>query len=149
MKSIFEPETFAELEGRIERLPASAVRQWGTMSVSQVLEHSTRGVEMATGRLPQRQILLGKLVGWAFKSKFLSEATFPRSAPTGAAFVVRDEPEFQAAKARLLDVLRGFHAAGASDCEGRMHSFFGRLTGAEWGIVEYKHLDHHLRQFGG
>ena len=28
------------------------------------------------------------------------------------------------------------------------HSFFGRLSGDEWGRLMYKHLDHHLRQFG-
>jgi len=30
-----------------------------------------------------------------------------------------------------------------------VHSFLGRLSGEEWGIMMYKHLDHHLRQFGG
>jgi len=29
-----------------------------------------------------------------------------------------------------------------------VHAFFGSLTGAEWGVSTYKHLDHHLRQFG-
>jgi hypothetical protein len=149
MKSVFEPEAFAELVGRIERLPASAARQWGTMSVSQALEHLARAVEMASGRLPQKQALVGRLVSWAIKGKFLGDAPFPRSAPTGPDFVVPNEPEFQATKARLLDVLRRFHAAGAPACDGNVHRFFGRLTGVEWGIVEFKHTDHHLRQFGG
>ena len=26
--------------------------------------------------------------------------------------------------------------------------FFGSLTGAEWGVSQFKHVDHHLRQFG-
>jgi hypothetical protein len=149
MKSVFEPEAFAELVGRIERLPASATRQWGTMTVSQALEHSARAVEMATGSRPQRQALVGRLVSWAIKGKSLGDAPFPRSAPTGPDFVVPNEPEFQVAKARLLEVLHPFHARGASGCDGNVHRFFGRLTGAEWGIVEFKHIDHHLRQFGG
>jgi len=26
--------------------------------------------------------------------------------------------------------------------------FFGKLSGKEWGELMYKHIDHHLRQFG-
>jgi DNA-binding response OmpR family regulator len=61
---------------------------------------------------------------------------------------VKGEPEFAAAKARVRSLLDDFHAQGERGCEGRVHGFFGRLTGAEWGITQYKHLDHHLRQFG-
>jgi hypothetical protein len=28
------------------------------------------------------------------------------------------------------------------------HPAFGRLSGKEWGVLCYLHLDHHLRQFG-
>jgi hypothetical protein len=28
------------------------------------------------------------------------------------------------------------------------HPAFGRLSGAAWGALSYKHIDHHLRQFG-
>jgi hypothetical protein len=40
------------------------------------------------------------------------------------------------------------HGMGEKGCDGNVHRFFGRLTGAEWGVTQYKHLDHHLRQFG-
>ena len=45
-------------------------------------------------------------------------------------------------------LIRELSAAGEKGCDGRVHPFFGRLTGAEWGISQFKHLDHHLRQFG-
>ncbi|MFD1127776.1 DUF1569 domain-containing protein [Paenibacillus provencensis] len=28
------------------------------------------------------------------------------------------------------------------------HPFFGKLTSEEWSIGLYKHLDHHLKEFG-
>jgi len=31
---------------------------------------------------------------------------------------------------------------------GRIHSFVCKLRSEEWGRLMYKHLDHHLRQFG-
>ena len=59
-----------------------------------------------------------------------------------------NEPEFAAAKTRLLSLMREFRAMGEKCCDGQVHAFFGRLSGAEWGVTQYKHLDHHLRQFG-
>jgi hypothetical protein len=41
-----------------------------------------------------------------------------------------------------------FAAAGPQGCTTHPHAFFGSLTPDEWAILMYKHLDHHLRQFG-
>ena len=32
--------------------------------------------------------------------------------------------------------------------DGNVHPFFGTLTGKQWGETQYKHVDHHFRQFG-
>jgi hypothetical protein len=149
MASVFELGAFAELIDRIQKLPPSAGRQWGKMNVSQMLEHVSRAVEMAMGRGKQQQRLLGRLLGWAFKAKFVGNEPVPRNSPTGPDFIVTGEPEFEATKARLLGLVRELHAMGESGCDGHVHLFFGRMSGAEWGATQYKHLDHHLRQFGG
>ena len=52
------------------------------------------------------------------------------------------------ARERLKTLIRDMHDAGATNSNGRVHSFFGKMTGAEWGVLQYKHVDHHLRQFG-
>ena len=44
--------------------------------------------------------------------------------------------------------MRDFHGLGEEGCEGHIHTFFGRMSGVWWGETQYKHLDHHLRQFG-
>jgi len=49
---------------------------------------------------------------------------------------------------RLSGLIDKFAAGGAAGCTKNPHSFFGRLTPEEWAILMYKHLDHHLRQFG-
>lgn len=148
MKSIFDPLVFQEILGRIARLTPGAPRQWGKMSPAQMLEHSARAVEMALGRGPQKQMWLGKLIGWIFKSQFLGEKPFQKNAPTGPDFVVRGEPDFAETRNRLVSVVRELHALGEGGVEGHVHGFFGALKGAEWGVTQYKHLDHHLRQFG-
>ena len=58
------------------------------------------------------------------------------------------EPDFQGTKEKVRALLSDLHAMGEKGCDGNVHRFFGRLTGAQWGVTQYKHLDHHLRQFG-
>jgi hypothetical protein len=58
------------------------------------------------------------------------------------------DPDFNSGKARLKAVLGELHVLGEKGCDGTVHAFFGPMTGEEWGITQYKHVDHHLRQFG-
>jgi hypothetical protein len=62
--------------------------------------------------------------------------------------VVQGEPDFGRTKERVKTLLGEFHALGEQGCHGNIHGFFGRMTGAEWGVTQFKHMDHHLRQFG-
>ena len=106
MKSLFDPEVFQDTVRRIEALQPSAPRQWGKMTPAQMLEHAARVVEMACGKGHQKQIWPGKLFSWTFRRNFLGEQPFGKNAPTGRDFVIQNEPEFAAVKARLLVALR-------------------------------------------
>lgn len=119
------------------------------MTASQMLEHTARAVDMATGKMPRQQAMLGKMIGWIFKKDFLGEKPFPKSSPTAPDFIIADDPDFAASKVRLKSVLRELHDLGERGVDGHVHGFFGPLTGAQWGVTQYKHVDHHLRQFGG
>jgi hypothetical protein len=59
-----------------------------------------------------------------------------------------DEREFAAERERLLTLTERFVRNGAGFAGQQAHAFFGKMTGAEWGELTHKHLDHHLRQFG-
>src|SRR5262249_10258368 len=126
---------------------AGSARQWGKMSPGQMLEHTARVLEMATGRKPSQQALPGKLIAWMFKKDFVGPKPFGKNAPTGPSFKVQDEPQLEATRAKVKELIRELHAQGEKGCDGRVHAFFGTLTGAEWGVTQYKHVDHHLRQF--
>ena len=148
MKTIFDRSTFDELLERLDRLGPRSERQWGKMSAAQMIEHVVLVMEMASGKTPGKQEFLGKAIGWIFKSNFLGEKPFPQNAPAGTRHTVTDDPDFEVAKARLKDLANDFHALGESGTDGNVHDFFGPLTGKQWGETQYKHLDHHLRQFG-
>jgi len=148
MRSLFEPDTYHAVLQRLDTLQPDATRQWGKMSAAQMLEHTARAVEMALGRRGRGQIWLGRLLGWMFWREFAGETPFRRNGPTGPDFIIHDEPDFAAAKARLRALVTELHAAGAAGCDGHVHGFFGRMSGEDWGRTQFKHVDHHLRQFG-
>lgn len=146
--SLFDANVFQDIVGRIDALQPASPRQWGKMTPAQMLEHSARALEMASGKGPQKQFWLGKLIGRLVLKNFLGEKPLSKNSPTAPEFIIQDEPDFAAAKQRLLGTMREFQSKGETGCDGNLHSFFGRLTGAEWGVLQFKHLDHHLRQFG-
>ena len=58
------------------------------------------------------------------------------------------EPDFLRTRERVNALLTELHVLGEKGCDGKIHVFFGRMTGAECGVTQFKHMDHHLRQFG-
>ena len=149
MKSIFQTHIQDELLERLDRLTPDAERRWGKMSPTQMMEHTARVLEMATSdEQPVKQIFLGKALGWIFKGQFLGEKPFRKNAPTGPDYVIKDEPEMELTRERLKAMIEKFHGRGPEGLDGNVHPFFGPLTGKQWGETQYKHVDHHLRQFG-
>ena len=148
MKTIFDKDTHDELHERLSKLALDTERQWGRMSPAQMMEHTARTLEMATGKVPMRQAFLGKAIGWIFKRGFLSEKPFPQNSPTGPTLIIKNEPDFEGTRTRLKDLVTEFHMLGERGTDGNIHGFFGALSGKQWGETQYKHLDHHLRQFG-
>lgn len=148
MKTIFDTSTYDELLDRIDKLAADTPPQWGKMSAAQMMEHIVHVLEMASGKRPMTQSLIGKAIGWAFKGQFVGEKPVPKSSPTVPAFEIKHEPEFAAAKAELKGMLAEFYSLGEKGTDGNIHVFFGAFSGKQWGETQYKHVDHHLRQFG-
>lgn len=147
MKTVFDAGVHGEVIERLGRLTAGSERQWGKMSAGQMMEHVARALEMATGRKPMQQAFIGKAIGWIFKKGFLSEKPFAKNGPTGPTMKVGDEPDFESTRSRLKELMNEFRRQGESGVDGNIHGFFGRLSGKQWGETQYKHLDHHLRQF--
>jgi hypothetical protein len=149
MKTIFDAETLAELHERLGKLGPDAPRQWGKMTPSQMMEHTARVLEMATSPdQPLKQVFLGKAIAWIFKNRFLGEEPFGKNAPTGPDYKITDQPDFEPTRQRLGALINKFYSTGADGLDGNVHPFFGALTGKQWGETQYKHVDHHFRQFG-
>jgi hypothetical protein len=148
MKSLFDAADRQAILTRIASLQSADERQWGKMNPAQMLCHCAIALEAATGDRPMKQKFIGKLLAPLVRSATLGEKPFGKNGPTDPSFVVRDERDFDAERARLVSLIDRFAERGSAQAAQYTHAFFGKLSGQEWGELMYKHLDHHLRQFG-
>ena len=149
MKNLFEKSKVEEVKERMARLRPDSERLWGKMKPAQALAHCAGGIELAVGdRMPPR-MSVGRIIGWLVKPMaFGNDEPMRRNSPTVKGLVVEDERDLGMERERLCGLIDRFAAAGPVGCTTHPHSFFGRLTPDEWATLMYKHLDHHLRQFG-
>jgi hypothetical protein len=149
MKNLFEERSVEEVKERMARLTPDSERVWGSMNPAQALEHCSRGIELAVGDRTPPRMLMGRIIGRIIKPMvFGNDEPMRRNSPTVKDLVVQDNRDLNTERDRLSRLIDRFAAAGPTGCTAHPHSFFGRLTPAEWATLMYKHLDHHLRQFG-
>lgn len=149
MKSIFDNDTYAEVLKRISDLdPGGGSRQWGKMDVAQMLCHCKFPLEVALGKMKLKKPNYAmRLLLRTFKKALYNDIPWKQSLQTPNQFRVTDSKEFENEKTKLIALINEFH-----DEKHRKswdpHPAFGTFTLHQWGQMQYKHLDHHLRQFG-
>lgn len=148
MKNLFEREATDEVLSRIDQLRPDSQRQWGKMDVSQMMAHCSAALDMACGRNNPPRMLIGRLLGRMVKPIFTNEKPFSQNSPTDKTLVIADARDFGREQELLRAKVREFADGGEARCTRHPHPFFGALTPQEWSRGMYKHLDHHLRQFG-
>ena len=148
MKNIFERDALQEVNQRINKLQPNSQRQWGKMDVAQMFAHCSAALEVAAGKKFPPRIFIGRILAPFFRSVFSNDKPFKQNMPTDNSFLIIDQRNFEREKARLIDLVTQFSTGGEAICTTHPHPFFGKLTPKEWATGMYKHLDHHLRQFG-
>lgn len=148
MKNLFDKKDTAEIISRLDNLTPSSQRLWGKMEIDQMLAHCRKTLEMATGDKILPRVLIGKLIGRFFVKGFSNEKPFGKNGPTDKTLKIRNRRDFEVEKQKLIEYIEKFQNGGAEKCTKHPHPFFGKVTPTEWSIGMYKHLDHHLRQFG-
>ena len=144
MKTIFDKETREEIIARINTLDENSIARWGKMTVYQMLKHCIKWEEMLLGKTKYKQSFLGRLVGkWALADMMKDEPA-KQNLPTVASFKITGNGDVAAAKAEWISLIKE-HAD--QENSGFIHPFFGKLTAEQAGRMDYKHIDHHLRQF--
>jgi hypothetical protein len=149
MNNLFESASVDRVKTRISQLTPASQRQWGTMTPSQALAHCSNAMEMATGDRLLPRMFIGRLLAPLVKSKVMHTVEpLKRNTPTAKDLVINDDRDLAAEQQRLCALIDKFATAGPQGCTKHPHTFFGAMTPEEWATLMYKHLDHHLRQFG-
>jgi Protein of unknown function (DUF1569) len=146
MKSLAHEETRREIHERIGRLRQDRAALWGRMSAPQMVAHCADSIRMGLGQLPTKSKKL-PLRYPPLKQLFVYWLPFPKGAPTSPELIARKPSDWNKETADLGSLV---DAVGERNLQGIWpeHPAFGRLNGRAWCILGYRHLDHHLRQFG-
>jgi len=149
MKNVFDPAVTAELIQRIEKLSPESPALWGKMSVDQMLAHCCVAYEMAfTNKHPKANALMRFILKTFVKPGVVNEVPYKKNLPTAPAFRIKNEKNFAEEKARLIAFVEQTLSASEATFEGKESPSFGPMNAKEWNNLLYKHLDHHLTQFG-
>lgn len=145
MKSLFEETVKNEVEDRIHKLSHNITPAWGKMNASQMFYHCQFPLKVALKKEHPalKPNLLAKLF---FKKAMYNDKPWRKNLPTMSKFKAVDEKDFDIEKQTLLKLVNEF-SNKRTVSEWHSHPTFGDFTKEQWGKMQYKHLDHHLKQF--
>jgi len=149
MDTILDKSTSDVLIQRVRNLTEFSEARWGKMNVVQMLEHCNDSSKMAIGTKKMKRMFLGRIFGKMILKKALkNDIPLKKNSPTVPELISIGENEFKTEKEDFIRVLSTLGMMKIEDFNGRIHPFFGEMTGKEWGVLMYKHFNHHLVQFG-
>lgn len=148
MKNLFDKDIYAEITSRMNSLTPNSQRQWGKMNPAQMLAHCKEAFKVPLSDKKMPRMFLGLLIGWMVKPKLYNESPWKKNLPTAPNFIIKDERDFDKEKQELIGMINLFYHGGPENVGRFPHPMFGSFTKEQWGKSMYKHLDHHLKQFG-
>ncbi len=149
MRSLSHERDRREIEERLVALQAEDRRQWGLMSVGEMICHVRGAFLTAMGeissqpvQLPVPRAAIKAMALWAPMPWKRNFQTLPELKVGTEAMRVGF---FAADRAEAIEQMRRFLRPEQVRVD---HAFFGPMSFEDWMRWAYLHTDHHLRQFG-
>jgi hypothetical protein len=116
------------------------------MTAAQMLAHLTDWMSMASGDLPvaAKPAILRHA---PIKQLVIYWLPFPKGVPTAPELLARTPSQWDVERASLRERIESFETLFRKS-HWPDHPVFGTMTARSWGVLGYRHMDHHLRQFG-
>ena len=146
MKSLFNNDAFAEIKQRLDNLSENSSAQWGKMDAAQMTHHCQGPFNIMLG-INHYGFKPNWFAKVFFKKSLYNDKPWMKNLPTAKPLKVTEPKEFEPERNKLIELLNEFNAQREKK-EWDPHPGFGYFTKQQWGQMQYKHLDHHLRQFG-
>lgn len=149
MANIFNQDFCNQAIARINKLSPDSQPQWGKMNVAQMLAHVNVAYELVyTDKHPKPNPIAKFFIKLFAKNTVVGDKPYAKNIRTAPMFLITDEREFEKEKGRLIDHIQKTQQLGEAHFDGKESHAFGNLSIKEWHNLFYKHLDHHLGQFG-
>ncbi|SHI45555.1 Protein of unknown function [Arenibacter nanhaiticus] len=114
-----------------------------------MLAHCNVTYEMIyTDKHPRPNSFMRFILALVVKPMVVSEKPYKKNIKTAPQFIIAGKRDFEIEKKRLIDYLIQTQELGETHFHLKESHSFGPLTKTEWSNLCYKHLDHHLSQFG-
>jgi hypothetical protein len=146
MKSIWQDESRRELSARVGALASDRPAAWGKFTAPKMVCHLADSLKMAMGDLKVARRTL-PIRYPPLKQLIIYWAPFPKGAPTAPELLAREPREWSRDIGDVQELLERAASARTTDTWPE-HPAFGKLSTRAWGVLIYRHMDHHLRQFG-
>jgi hypothetical protein len=144
MKSLFEENSCNEILDRLYKTNENMEPQWGKMTISQMFFHCQLPLKIALTSEPIKSSFNPFML--LFKKSLYNDSQWRKNLPTSKEFKIIEDKNFKKEKEALESMIVAFQAK-KDQTEWNPHPVFGKFTPEQWGKMQYKHLDHHLRQF--
>ena len=140
--------TFNDVVERVNALQHDSKPLWGTMTPAQMFAHCAEVQEVLNGKALTGTPFLLKLIGPLIKKMVLNDKPYPHNSKTHPQYVQTSPGDFTIEKERLLSSLNRFREMSEDEHLATNHALFGKMSRSDKGRAIYKHIDHHLQQFG-
>ena len=149
MENIFDKQTIDRFALRIEKIGLDSKSQWGKMNVYQMLKHCTENDRMLQRKKVYKRLFIGRLFGKiALKANIKDDQPLKKNGATHPELIIKTNGDIEQQKKEWLSLLRDYPNINEEVYQSFIHPFFGKMKQEEVSRFAYKHIDHHLRQFG-
>jgi hypothetical protein len=146
MPSLRDEQTRNNLIHRLQRLTPATTPRWGRLDAPRLLCHLNDALAMSLGDISTQSKHRKAFHHFPLKHLILYVLPFPKGAPTAPELLSTAPRDFDTDRQHTVELIN--RLAATPRANGPEHPFFGPLTNEEWNALQWKHIHHHLKQFG-
>ena len=147
-KSLLDKDCSESLVSRIQNIRPDSQPLWGSMNATEMLLHCNRvNEQLLTAPSTKKGTGIKQYIGRWLVLYLLPH--FPKNARTPKRNETKGQVNVSAFDAQLQQFIEMIKRFPVHQKPIELpHPYFGDLNTQQWGLAGYKHIDHHLRQFG-
>ncbi len=146
MPSLRDEAVRGDLIERLRRLTPTTKANWGKFDAPHMICHLSDTLSAGLGNVSAAPLNKPAFQHFPLKHLIIYLFPFPKGAPASPEFLTSSPQDFDTDRMRLISLIE--RMAATRKTSGATHPLFGPLTNDEWNALQWKHIAHHLKQFG-